>query len=125
MDFLEKLSSLMEENGLNKHSLSAACQIPYTTIDGWYKRGCDGAKISTLIKLADFFQVELDYLVRPSITDKFYGKSVDDSLSPDERNIIGLYRLLNETGQSFILTSLQTCVGNPAMQKDDHNSVAV
>lgn len=39
MDFLEKLNYLMEKNHLNKNTLSKACNIPYTTIDGWYKKG--------------------------------------------------------------------------------------
>ncbi len=39
MDFLEKLDYLMKQNNLNKSRLSKACDIPYTTIDGWYKKG--------------------------------------------------------------------------------------
>lgn len=66
MDFLAKITLLMKEKGLNRHTLSEACGIPYTTIDGWFKKGYEGIKISTLMKLADFFDVELDYLVKPS-----------------------------------------------------------
>lgn len=61
MDFLEKLNCLMKKNGLNKSSLSKACNIPYTTIDGWYKKGYEGLKLTTLRKLADFFGTSLDY----------------------------------------------------------------
>ena len=68
MDFLAKITLLMKEKGLNRHTLSEACGIPYTTIDGWFKKGYEGIKISTLMKLADFFEVELDYLVRPFLT---------------------------------------------------------
>lgn len=42
MGFLEKLNYLMEQNHLNKSTLSKACDIPYTTIDGWYKRDTRG-----------------------------------------------------------------------------------
>lgn len=61
MDFLEKLDYLMEINHLNKSSLSKACDIPYTTIDGWYKKGYEGLKLSTLRKLANYFGTSLDY----------------------------------------------------------------
>lgn len=61
MDFLEKLNYLMKKNNLNKNSLSKACNIPYTTIDGWYKKGYEGLKLTTLRKLADFFGTSLDY----------------------------------------------------------------
>ena len=61
MDFLEKLNYLMEKNNLNKSSLSKACNIPYTTIDGWYKKGYEGLKLTTLRKLADYFGTTLDF----------------------------------------------------------------
>lgn len=61
MDFLEKLNYLMEQNHLNKNTLSKSCNIPYTTIDGWYKKGYEGLKLTTLKKLANFFETPLDF----------------------------------------------------------------
>ena len=61
MTFTEKLDMLMEVNHLNKNSLSKACGIPYTTIDGWYKKGVSDLKLSTLKKLTSFFGLSLDY----------------------------------------------------------------
>lgn len=61
MTFTEKLDQLMEEKHLNKNSLSRACGIPYTTIDGWYKKGVSDLKLSTLKKLTAFFDLSLDY----------------------------------------------------------------
>lgn len=61
MDFLEKLDYLMEENHFNKSTLSKACNIPYTTIDGWYKKGYEGLKLTSLKKLSGFFGVPLDF----------------------------------------------------------------
>lgn len=54
MDFLEKLDYLMSKQNLNKSTLSKACDIPYTTIDGWYKKGYAGLKLTTLRKLSNF-----------------------------------------------------------------------
>ena len=48
MNFLEKLDFLMERYGLNKSTLSQKSEIPYTTIDGWYKKGYEGLKINFL-----------------------------------------------------------------------------
>lgn len=61
MDFIEKLNYLMERDKLNKNTLSKACDIPYTTIDGWYKKGCEGLKLTTLRKLANYFNTTLDF----------------------------------------------------------------
>jgi len=37
--------------------------VPYTTIDGFYKKGWDNVKLSTLLKLAAYFEISLDALV--------------------------------------------------------------
>ena len=57
MNFLDKLNNFMNLKGLNKSTLSKACDIPYTTIDGWYK----GIKLTTLRKLAGYFNTFLDF----------------------------------------------------------------
>lgn len=124
MDFLEKVSLLMQEEKLNKHTLSEACGIPYTTIDGWFKKGYEGAKVSTLIKLADYFDVELDFLVRPSIQDRNYGRQME-SLNSDETELIKLYRSFNETGKGLLMNTVRTFAGNPAMRKETQNGKAM
>lgn len=124
MDFLEKVSLLMQEKKLNKHTLSEACGIPYTTIDGWFKKGYEGAKVSTLIKLADYFDVELDFLVRPSIQDRNFGRQME-SLNSDETELLKLYRSFNETGKGLLMNTVRTFAGNPAMRKEIQNGKAM
>lgn len=63
MDFLDMLNQLMKEKGLNKSTLSQLSGVPYTTIDGFYKKGYENAKISTVRKIASALDVSLDYLV--------------------------------------------------------------
>lgn len=63
MSFIDKLDLLMEERKINKSILSKEADIPYTTIDGFYKKGSDNIKLSTLRKLAKYFNCTLDYLV--------------------------------------------------------------
>jgi transcriptional regulator with XRE-family HTH domain len=53
----------MKSRNINKNVLAKESGIPYTTIDGFYKKGCDGVRLSTLRKLADYFGVSLDYLI--------------------------------------------------------------
>ena len=61
--FLDILNELMAENGINKSILSKESGVPYTTIDGFYKKGCDNIKLSTLEKIADYFGVTIDFLL--------------------------------------------------------------
>ena len=63
MNFLEKLDALMSASGINKSRLSQLSGVPYTTIDGFYKKGYENAKISTIRKIAHTLDTSLDYLI--------------------------------------------------------------
>lgn len=63
MNIAERLEQMMQDRGINRRQLSLAANIPYTTLDGISKRSCDNVKLSTLLKLADYFEISLDYLV--------------------------------------------------------------
>ncbi|MEY8321864.1 helix-turn-helix transcriptional regulator [Lachnospiraceae bacterium 46-61] len=99
MNFLEKLDLLLNENKLNKHSLSQQSGIPYTTIDGWYKKGYDGLKLTTLRKLAIFFNTTLDYWAYDDIAIPSNNKHIKKetyTLSPEDETILSLYNQLDE-----------------------------
>ena len=69
MSFIDRLEYLMKKNGIKKKSeLARASDIPYTTIDGFYKKGSDNIKLSTLRKLAKCLHCSLDYLTEDSDT---------------------------------------------------------
>ena len=102
MNFLEKLDLMMNIKGLNKNTLSKSCDIPYTTIDNWYKRGYEGLKLTTLRKLADFFETSLDYWVVDNITDYDYGKTSGFKINFDEMEHIKKYRDTDERGQKAV-----------------------
>lgn len=70
MGLTEKLDLLMKERNINKAELSRVSGVPYTTIDGFYKKGSDNAKLSTLKKLCSYFGCSLDYLADDSITEQ-------------------------------------------------------
>ena len=63
MNFIDKLNYQMKQLGLNKSRLSQISGVPYTTIDGFYKKGYENAKISTIKKIAAALDVSLDYLI--------------------------------------------------------------
>lgn len=84
----------MVKKNLNKSTLSKACDIPYTTIDGWYKKGYEGLKLTTLRKLSNFFGTSLDYWASD---EPFNQNKVDES---NQIFNDGLLR----TGGSFINT---------------------
>lgn len=91
--FLDILNGLMKTNGYNKNSLAKESGIPYTTIVGFYSKGTDNVKLSTLRKLADFFGVSLDYLINGD------NNQTPLPVSSDELNLISQYRELNSEGK--------------------------
>jgi transcriptional regulator with XRE-family HTH domain len=73
--FINKLNYLLESKKLNKKQFSEKSDIPYTTIDGIYKKGYANIKLSTLKKIANFFNVSLGYLIVDEVLDINYGKN--------------------------------------------------
>lgn len=84
--FLSNLETLMKNHNLNKHSFSVQSGIPYKTIDNFWKKGCDNIKLTTLKRIAEFFNVSLDYLI--------FGSHIETNaiLSQSEKKLIEAYR---------------------------------
>lgn len=94
--FTDRLTALMRERGLSKSELSAGSGIPYTTIDGWFKKGGENVRLSTLLRLAEYFSVSLDYLA-----------GADEGMSPAEQLMVGRWRRLDEHGQRMVKLTLE------------------
>ncbi|HEY9059980.1 MAG TPA: helix-turn-helix transcriptional regulator [Pseudobacteroides sp.] len=58
----ERLKLLRKEKNLSQKDLGEAFGIPRTSIANWESRGSD-PELKTVIKIADFFNVSLDYLL--------------------------------------------------------------
>lgn len=101
MNFTEKLDILMKKRGLNKNTLSKACEIPYTTIDGWYKKGASDMKLSTLKKLTAYFDLSLDYWLDGDEDEETKKAPASEDAGEEEKVqmvVQGLTRLLVEAG---------------------------
>ena len=60
--FVEIFNDLLEERNLNRKQFAEQSGIPYTTVIGWTKLN-RLPDYTALIKIADFFQCSIDYLV--------------------------------------------------------------
>ena len=105
MTLLEKIDFLMEKNHLNKRKLSINAGIPYTTVDGWYKRGYENMSLSTFKKLCKYFDVSMDSMafdeleIQPYDPDRIY-------TTKREREIIMRYRQADGIDQTSIRRTL-------------------
>ena len=85
MVFIEKLDLLLKMKNINKHELSKESGIPYTTIDGFYKKGAENIKLSTLKKICNYFNVTLDFFDDNNTNNEI------NKLEPTETKIITEY----------------------------------
>jgi repressor LexA len=63
MKLTDKLDKLMKQRGISRMGLAKESGVPYTTIVNFYEKGTENVKLSTLKKLAEYFDCSLDYLV--------------------------------------------------------------
>ena len=91
MDFLERLRILMKNHEDNNSTLAKESGIPYTTIDGLFKRGWEKAQLSTIQKICEFYGVSLDYMV--------YGV---DGLSEKALMVAARYDTVSDYGKAII-----------------------
>lgn len=111
MNFLEKLEDLMQQRNLNKHSLSELCGIPYTTIDGWYKKGYDNMRITTLKKLSDFFGTSLDFWAFDDLEDQ-------RALSKKKQEFIATVSKLDDSQLDLLYDIVDSILKNSSSKED-------
>ena len=109
MGMIDKLELLMSERGLDKAALSRDTGIPYTTVDGFWKKGTENIKRSSLLKLTRYFDCTLDYLADDNIdihSEVFKNRSlflkVSAVFSPQEIQMIEKYRVLDGRGRNTV-----------------------
>lgn len=123
MTFLDKLDYLMQKYDLNKNTLSQASGVPYTTIDSFYKKGYENAKLSTIQKLACYFNTTLDYLMRDEIEDPNYGKSTGFEVNFSEMQYIKKYRNLDSHGKEMVDFVLETEYKRSKSEQENSNII--
>lgn len=109
MTVIERINKYMTENNCKKIDVSRMADIPYTTIDGLYKKGTDNIKLSTLNKLKNLIGCTLDELV-------YNDSSIDQNtskLSQNETSLLSDYRKLNADGQDKVNEYTKDLTGNP------------
>ena len=96
--FLKNLDKMMSEKGINKSVLAKESGVPYTTIDGFYKKGWDNVKLSTLLKLAAYFGVSVDTLVTGNeggaavVIQTVAAVEEGEKLTDKEKKLLAVYR---------------------------------
>ncbi len=64
MTFYDQLPKLLKDKGKSRKDLSLKTGIPYQTLSSLIHRKSENIRIDILIKIADYFEVSLDYLIK-------------------------------------------------------------
>jgi transcriptional regulator with XRE-family HTH domain len=108
--FDDRLKRLREERGLIKKEAAHQLGIAYTTYVG-YENNEREPNSETLIKLSDFFNVDVDYLVGISACKRHTNNTVVEDLGLSE-NSINILKKLNQD-DTEILNMLSLIIESP------------
>ena len=90
------LEKIRIENKKTQLEIAKELGLPPMTYNNYEKRRCE-PNIETLCKLADLYNVSLDYLVDRNFNNQF------GYLSNDEKDLISMYRNLNYQNKAILL----------------------
>lgn len=114
-NFYSVLKSLRTVKGMTQEELAKALNISRSTV-GMYENGSREPDYETLEAIADYFNVDIDYLLgRTNLTTRminpFSVNPLDTSeptytLTPKEEVLVSDFRTLNDQGQDYILQTM-------------------
>lgn len=125
MTFIEKLSNLLKDKHLNRKQFSAQINIPYSTIDNWYKRGYENLALSTFKKLCRFFKVSMDSMAYDELDIQPYDP--DDPpfyTSQHEQKIIKAYRQADTYDKTSVDRTLKIDQGDASAYDADNSNLS-
>ena len=105
MDFYSRFSELRAEKGLTAPDIAKELNFSKNSIYAWEKRRSQ-PNIETLIKLAQIFDVTVDYLIGNS--DELGNVGTTEQFSSEERDLIKCYRAIGNAERLALLTTAQS-----------------
>lgn len=116
----EKLKQLRKEKNLSQVEMANILNVHQTAVSQW-EQGRTTPDMQTLIKIADYFQVTVDYLLGKN------SETVDsyNFLTVSEKQLIKKYRLLDQHGQKAVNSVLDVELERCSKAGDSDNLVEI
>lgn len=129
MNFAERLDELMAEKKMNSLRLSKEIGGSDRVIGAW-RKGEYEPKLESLIRLAEFFDVSLDYLAgRSDVREMSIKKEPAPEISENGKEVLEIYNQLPEREQILLLGRLQEryapVLDTASAEPPAHNAEAV
>ncbi len=104
---IKNLKALRNERKISQQQLAEIIMVSQQSVNKYENHDVE-PDICTLVKIADFFNVSLDYLVGRTDMKEMAEKEKMSDLSDDEVSLIKLYRKLNNIQKDCIFTVLNS-----------------
>ena len=109
---MEILIKLRKERGLTNEDMGKVIGVAKSTYNHW-EIGRSEPDIKTLIKLADFFCVTVDYLIGAPVK---ANANTGEILDAEEKELIKYWRGMDKPGKNAILVTAQSFYNNAQKQ---------
>lgn len=102
MNTLERILELAKKNNMSANKLLVECKLPSNAISYW-KQGIKKPGIDALIKIADYFNISIDYLVgRESAKQTIQNTNINNR-SDDLKQFIQLWEQMDEFQKASVM----------------------
>ncbi len=109
MSVKDQVIQYMEAHNYNKADVARLSGVPYTTIDGIFKKGDENCKLSTLKKLSKLLNCSLDDLVGLN--------GGNDNYTVHEKMLVLKYRSLDDANKTALLFSIDVLLTSQEERK--------
>ena len=101
---MNKIKELRLSKKLSQQQLAKILFVNQTAVSQW-ERGATTPNLQLLTKIADYFNVSIDYLIGNDTNKK--SPSIKEELTADEQKLLKSFRELNEEGQYILLSQAE------------------
>ena len=112
----ENIKKVCSLKGIRQVDIAERMGVSQGTVSNWFK-GTNSIDIENLAELCSFLGVSLDQIFG------FDPITPDVILSPEETDLLGLFRSLNRSARDMLMNTARAFAGNPDMQKESTQSV--
>lgn len=106
---IKNLKSLRQRAGISQQQLADVILVSQQSVNKYENHDVE-PDISTLIKIADYFEVSLDYLVGRTNIAEMMDKTCMSDLSAEERIFVNNFRELNPKQKNCIKTIIESYI---------------
>ena len=112
----ENIKKVCSLKGIRQVDIAERMGVSQGTVSNWFK-GTNSIDIENLAELCSFLGVSVDQIFG------FDPITPDVILSPEETDLLGLFRSLNRSARDMLMNTARAFAGNPDMQKESTQSV--